>query len=254
MMDSKKTISKKVMGKDPFEDMDMGWMDGEEGEFSNGPGQKETEKEDLIESVDEKIQPAFEPAIALEESGEPEDGNIISLEEMIAETDREIGEVSVPEHREEKIAYGLRQYIRFSLEDIMLGITLSSSVEIGHLPDITPLPNLPEWILGISNIRGEIISVVDLKGFFGWPSHGHKRGSRFIVVHNEDLKVGIMVDAITGILSMDKIDTDVQNNPFGDGEISSFIRGVVAYEEQLLHILDIDKLLSSLRMSGFRAE
>ena len=140
------------------------------------------------------------------------------------------------------------------MENTLLAFPLSSALEIGQQPVITPLPNLPDWVLGVSNIRGEIVSIADLKAFFGLPSSGPKRGRRFILIHNQGMKVGIIVDRVMGMISLDRKDTDIQDSPFKEGELSSFISGVVVSGENLLNILDIDKLLSSPRMTGFRAE
>lgn len=182
----------------------------------------------------------------------------IPLEELITEIDTETGE-TVRDYAVHKAAdYGYEQYIRFFLEDILVAIPLSSALEIGYWPQITPLPNLPTWILGVSNIRGEIVSVVDLKGFFKLSSRGLTRNRRFIIVHNRDMKVGIVVDRIMGIFSLDRRNAHiVQSNPYEAGELSSYISGVVVLEESektLLNIIDIDKLLSSPRMNAFRSE
>jgi purine-binding chemotaxis protein CheW len=146
------------------------------------------------------------------------------------------------------------QYIRFILEDIRLAIPLQSALEIGHRPEITPLPNLPEWVLGVSNIRGEIISIVDLKGFFRMKTHGLKRDSRFIILYNREIKTGIIVDRVLGLLTLDRLREEIRTNPYAEGEISHFISEVVVYEDHLLNILDVDKLLSSPRMDAFRGE
>ena len=182
----------------------------------------------------------------------------IPLEELIAEIDMETGQADEISGGPKSEDYGSDQYIRFFLEDIPLALPLSSALEIGHRPDITPLPNLPDWIMGVSNIRGEIISIVDLKAFFRLPSHELKRNRRFIIVHNQDMKVGIVVDRIIGIFSLDRTNTDIRNSPYEEGEIASYISGVVISErenkENLLNLLDIVKLLSSPRMNAFRSE
>ena len=181
------------------------------------------------------------------------------LVELVAEIDRETekatdGEPGQESPQKDPGDVRARQYIQFNLGATLLGIPLLNGLEIGHLPDITSLPNLPDWVLGISNIRGEIISIVDLKGFFGWPTRGPERGSRFIVMHNKDTKVGMVVDGIKGILSLDRIDADIQDSPFSRGETSSYVSGFVVSEEQPLYILDADKLLSSPRMTRFMSE
>ena len=181
------------------------------------------------------------------------------LVELVAEIDRETekatdGEPGQESPQKDPGDVRARQYIQFNLGATLLGIPLLNGLEIGHLPDITSLPNLPDWVLGISNIRGEIVSIVDLKGFFGLPTRGPERGSRFIVMHNKDTKVGMVVDGIKGILSLDRIDADIQDSPFSRGETSSYVSGFVVSEEQPLYILDADKLLSSPRMTRFMSE
>jgi chemotaxis signal transduction protein len=71
-------------------------------------------------------------------------------------------------------------------------------------------------------------------------------------VHNQNTKVGMIVDRIMGILFLDEIDADFQSSPYREGEIANYILGVAVSEEKLTNILDIDKLLSSPRMVGFR--
>lgn len=150
------------------------------------------------------------------------------------------------------------QYIRFFLDDILLAVPLASALEIGYRPEVTPLPNLPDWVLGISNIRGEIVSIVDLKGFFGlsYKATGIKR--RIIIVHNEEIKVGLVVDRIMGIFYLDRSNKNIQISPYEEknpvSKLASYISGVVNFEDNLLNMLDIEKLLSSGRMNAFRIE
>ena len=187
------------------------------------------------------------------------DGTAPSLEDLIARIDKETGQAmaDVPDdtpNLSNDVEYGSDQFITFALQNILLALPLSSALEIGHRPMITPLFNLPDWVLGVSNIRGEVVSIVDLKTYFELPSSGPKRDGRLIIVHNRDMKVGMLVDRIMGILSLDQIDTDIQESPHREGELSPFISGVVVSGENLLNILDVDKLLSSPRMTSFRTE
>ena len=186
-------------------------------------------------------------------------GTAPCLEDLIARIDKETGQAmaDVPDdtpNLSNDVEYGSDQFITFALQNILLALPLSSALEIGHRPMITPLFNLPDWVLGVSNIRGEVVSIVDLKTYFELPSSGPKRDGRLIIVHNRDMKVGMLVDRIMGILSLDQIDTDIQESPHREGELSPFISGVVVSGENLLNILDVDKLLSSPRMTSFRTE
>jgi len=186
--------------------------------------------------------------------------NFLSLDELITEIDNEIALPFDATTIKEEIGPDLveaptdlrNQYILVTLEKTHFALPLSSALEIGRRPVITPLPNLPNWVLGISNIRGEIISFINLKAFFGITSTGTKSERRFLIIYNQDLKVGIIFDRILGILSLDKIDTDLQRSPYRKGEIASFIIGVAISGETPTNILDVDKLLSCARMTQFK--
>ncbi|MCP4113085.1 MAG: hypothetical protein GY749_47415 [Desulfobacteraceae bacterium] len=197
------------------------------------------------------------------------ENRIIPLDELVAEIDAETlgtGEEETADSRQdiaEKLS-GHEQYIRFYLEDIQLAIPLSSAIEIGNRPNITTLPNLPDWVLGVSNIRGEVISMVELKTFFGLQLTKKRyipaSQKMTIIVRNEDMKVGMIVDRVMGIFYLDRSDKDIQKSPYEEAksELISYISGVVApgesSEENLMNILDINKLLSSQRMNAFRSE
>jgi chemotaxis signal transduction protein len=184
-----------------------------------------------------------------------------SLDDLIAAIDRETGEIWVPEPGKNELpdltrvsAPVHKQFILFAIKDTQFAIPLSNALEIGYQPDVTPLPNLPKWILGISNIRGEIISLINFSAFLGIPSSGAKSDRRFIIIHNQEIKVGIIVDRIMGILSQDRVDGDIRNNPYRKGEIANYIQGAVVSGKNVTNILDVDRLLSSPRMTDFKAD
>ena len=186
----------------------------------------------------------------------------LALEEVIAEIDRSIGEINTSEVDEDvknhqiadSVETRLREYVLVILENKYFGLPLSNALEIGHRPDIAPLPNLPNWILGISNIRGEIISFVDLKEFLGIPSSGANRDRRFVIIYNQDMKVGIAVDKTPGLLSMDEEQIDNQKNPHQQEEIVHCLKGVLVSGENQINILDTDRLLSSLRVPEYEID
>jgi purine-binding chemotaxis protein CheW len=185
----------------------------------------------------------------------------MELQDLIAAMDTEAPEALDEEGihantstSSDKEARDQKQYIRVLLGDLVLGIPLSNSLEIGNIPLIKPLPNLPEWVLGISNIRGEIVSIVDLKCFFGWHSDRIKKDSRFLIVHDDEMKVGIVVDGVMGILSSNREEAVIQDNPFEEGDITQFISAVMLFEERIIHLLDVGRLLASQRMKSFSAD
>lgn len=188
-----------------------------------------------------------------------------TLDEVIAEINAEIGTLNF-EHASglqphlpsavapDQTAIIRKQFVRFVLNETLVGIPLDAALEIGRLHDWTPLPNLPSWILGIGNIRGEIVSMVNLKRFFDLPGPEAKRGSPYIIMHRDEMKVGVVVDEIRGMFSVDPEAEKIQDNPYRSMEISSYISGVYVTDEDILHIMNVDKLLKSSRMNAFHKE
>ncbi len=151
----------------------------------------------------------------------------------------------------ELLRYSSEQYIRFTIDKVNFAVPLNNSLEVGRLPEITPLPNLPLWVLGISNIRGEVVSMVDLKIFFGLELSSETPGENMVLLHNGKMKVGFQVDRLLGILFLAGEKSKVTSNPFTEGHITPYLKGVITAEESLIYLLDVEKLLSSKEMNAF---
>jgi purine-binding chemotaxis protein CheW len=191
----------------------------------------------------------------------------LPLTDLIDRIDGEAGTLSEmaspPTTPAEAPPYGTEQYIRFHLAGHRMAVPLARTVEIGHLPAVTPLPNLPGWVMGVSNVRGEIVSVVDLAGFFGLPPAAGGPARRMLVlVRQDEMKVGLMVDGIAGILTLRDIESAVQSCPYRKGDpeyrLIDYLVGVVAEQDAdgstTLHIIDVRKLLTAPRMNAFGGE
>ena len=188
------------------------------------------------------------------------DMQIPPLEELIAEIDSETGYLP---HDETPKVFDFQdqtdvdrqnqiQYIRFSIANRLFAVPLTCALEIGEHPDITPLPNIPEWILGISNIRGEIVSMVDLCRFLRFTLSRRTSAKRFIVLQNNHIKIGILVDQIMGMLSLSQPETEIKKSPYVDGDIALFTKGVIPFEKKSINVIDIEKMLSSPRIIEFQ--
>ncbi|MFP4346909.1 MAG: chemotaxis protein CheW [Desulfococcaceae bacterium] len=184
-----------------------------------------------------------------------------TIEELITVINRGLtAEDPVREQLKDGMASAHRdevQLIKFMMDDLLLAVPLPKALEIGRQPVITPLPNLPGWVLGVSNIRGEIISMVDLKAFFEIPAAEPRRDRRFIVLHTPEMKVGIVVDRILGIFSLDSAgfpDQDPLHTGRDDDRPAwtAYISNTLPMADgAVLNILDAEKLLSSSRMNVF---
>lgn len=181
----------------------------------------------------------------------------ISLIEALAEAEREAAEPAPGFSNGSELApspagaYGGEPVIQFSLGEIRAAVPLVRAVEIGRHPRITPLPNLPGWLLGVSNVRGDIVSMVDLAAFLGMDRPRSGRRRRFIVVRDRDMRVGLVVDWIVGIRTLEA------PGDSGDSREETWHRFVAeerVLPDGVLHLIDLDSLLSDPAMTAFRPE
>jgi purine-binding chemotaxis protein CheW len=131
-----------------------------------------------------------------------------------------------------------------------MAIAIEDLAEVGPLPAVTFLPNLPAWIQGIVNIRSEVISVIDLPVFLGL---AQKRGSggRFVVLRHRKLKVGVRLDSIAGTVG--RFASDIKPIDAFDGsrlDTSLFHSGLLV-EKQFYLILNVRKLLTAPRLVDY---
>jgi len=112
--------------------------------------------------------------------------------------------------------------------------------EVYPLKDLTPLPGAPPFVLGIVNVRGQILSVVDLKKFFNLPDKGIGDLNKVIILRNDKMEFGILTDAILGMhhVPLDAVQT---SPPTITGIGAAYLRGVTG---ECVIILDTEKILS----------
>lgn len=116
--------------------------------------------------------------------------------------------------------------------------------EVLSLKEITPLPCTPPFVLGIINVRGQILSVIDIKSFFDLPVKGRAGLNRVILLHSDGMELAILADAVTGTRSFQL--KDIQPPlPTLTGIRADYLRGVT---NERLVVIDVSKLLSDKRI------
>lgn len=145
------------------------------------------------------------------------------------------------------------QYIRFWVDGTVFAVPLHHCLEVGRLPKITPLPNLPPWVEGIGNVRGEVVSIVDLKAFFGLGRGAESSGGSLILLSNRQMSVGFRVDRLAGMVTLPETGVRAVSTPLGGGmDTTAYLAGVATTDASLLYLLDVEKLLASAKMNSFR--
>jgi purine-binding chemotaxis protein CheW len=132
------------------------------------------------------------------------------------------------------------EVIEFGLAEERYAIQTAAVREVHRLKDLTPLPCTPPFLLGIVNVRGQILPVIDLKKFFDLPQQGITDLHKVIIVHNEEMELGILADVVVGVRVI-PLDALQPSLPTLAGIREEYLKGVTA---DRLVILDVAKLLA----------
>lgn len=134
------------------------------------------------------------------------------------------------------------QFLTFSLGDELYGVDILRVQEIKGYTAVTKIPNTPPHIKGVLNLRGTIVPIVELRTKFGMPTIDYTAFTVIIVVVVQDKVMGLVVDAVSDVLDIEK--NDIQSAPdFGNMVDVTFLSGVGKSGDKLVSLLDIDRLL-----------
>ena len=140
------------------------------------------------------------------------------------------------------------KYLTFSLADEEYGISILKIKEIIGMMPITSVPQTPEFVKGVLNLRGKVIPVVDLRLRFGMESIDYTERTCIIVVEiqgrTNTIMMGIVVDSVSEVLNIKS--EDIENTPtFGAKLDTQYILGMAKMEGGVKILLDIDRVLSN---------
>lgn len=137
----------------------------------------------------------------------------------------------------------LLQLVSFKIGNEEFGIDILKVQEIIRLMAITKVPNSPNFVEGVINLRGRVIPVVDLRIKLGLDRIQHNISTRIIVVEINNLTVGFIVDGVSEVLRIPKSITETPPSLVA-GIDSDYITAVGKLEDRLLILLDLEKILS----------
>lgn len=135
------------------------------------------------------------------------------------------------------------QYVIFKLENEYYGITIDFVETIEKISEITRLPNAPTYIIGVINLRGEVIPVIDLRKKFGMDTHKITEESRIIILSYEEIVVGILVDSSSEVLTINNEDIDSSNTLIDVSE-EDHVKAIGKVNGRMIIILDVMKILA----------
>lgn len=135
------------------------------------------------------------------------------------------------------------QLVTFRLKDETYGINVMQVQEVLRVTEIAPVPGAPGYVLGIINLRGNVVTVIDTRTRFGLPTTERDDSSRIVIIESEQQVVGILVDSVAEVVELRQSEIDSAPN-IGNDESSRYIQGVASRDEDLLIVVDLNKLLS----------
>ncbi|MEQ1637505.1 MAG: chemotaxis protein CheW [Methylococcales bacterium] len=135
------------------------------------------------------------------------------------------------------------QWVTFCLADEKYAINVMRVQEIMRVTEITPVPGAPSYVLGIINLRGKVVTVIDTHKRFGLDSITADDSSSIVIIETEAHVIGFLVDSVAEVIEMRASEIEVAPN-FGNEEAAKYVQGVTERNNELLILVDLNKFLN----------
>lgn len=146
----------------------------------------------------------------------------------------------------------LLQLVSFKIGTEEFGVDILKVQEINRMLEVTRVPNAPEYVDGVINLRGKVIPIIDLRRRFGMQRKEHDKDTRIVVVELSGRVVGFVVDAVSEVLRIPKSVTEPPPSIVAGIE-AEYITAVGKLEDRLLILLDLDRVLSGDEKTALKA-
>ncbi|HEY5602705.1 MAG TPA: chemotaxis protein CheW [Gammaproteobacteria bacterium] len=135
------------------------------------------------------------------------------------------------------------RWVTFYLDAEKYGINVMQVQEVLRVTEIAPVPGAPGYVLGIINLRGNVVTVIDTRKRFGLAPKGLDDSARIVIVESNDQVVGIMVDSVAEVVDLKLSEIESAPN-VGTDDGSRFIHGLASQDDEILIIIDLNKVLT----------
>ncbi|MFT5806411.1 MAG: purine-binding chemotaxis protein CheW [Moritella dasanensis] len=135
------------------------------------------------------------------------------------------------------------QWVTFKLENEIYGINVMQVQEVLRYTEIAPVPGAPNYVIGIINLRGNVVTVIDTRVRFGLMPSEVSENSRIVIIEAEKQVIGILVDGVAEVVYLRSSEIDMAPS-VGTDESAKFIQGVSNRDGELLILVDLNKFLS----------
>jgi purine-binding chemotaxis protein CheW len=135
------------------------------------------------------------------------------------------------------------KFLTFALSNEEYGIEILKVREIMGLMEITPVPQTPDYMKGVINLRGKVIPIIDLRLKFAMPEVEHTKETCIIVAEVGTAQVGVIVDNVSEVTDIKGEDIEESPN-FGQEIDTNFIMGLGKTKKKIVILLDIERVLT----------
>ncbi len=135
------------------------------------------------------------------------------------------------------------QFVIFKLGEEHYGVNIVTVESIIKVQEITKMPHVPDFVEGITNLRGVVIPVIDLRKRFKLPQAAETKDTRIIVVEMNGVMAGMVVDAVTEVVRVPE-DNIEPPSPMVSSVDTAFITGIAKVDTRLIILLDLSKILT----------
>ncbi|ABC31840.1 MULTISPECIES: chemotaxis protein CheW [Hahella] len=135
------------------------------------------------------------------------------------------------------------QYVTFKLDHETYGINVMQIQEVLRYTEIAPVPGAPDYVLGIINLRGNVVTVIDTRKRFGLSEAEVSDHTRIVVIEVDNQVVGILVDSVAEVVYLRQSEMETAPN-VGNEESAKFIQGVCNKNGELIILVEFEKMMS----------
>jgi len=136
------------------------------------------------------------------------------------------------------------RWVTFRLADEIYGINVMQVQEVLRMTEIAPVPGAPSCVLGIINLRGNVVTVVDARELFGLSRNDNTDQTRIMIVEINKLIVGLLVDSVAEVVNIQNSDIDSAPS-IGNEDSSRYIQGVYSKSGEILILVDLNRLMGA---------
>ncbi|WP_339800190.1 chemotaxis protein CheW [uncultured Marinobacter sp.] len=135
------------------------------------------------------------------------------------------------------------QYVTFRLDDETYGIDVMQIQEVLRYTEIAPVPGAPDYVLGIINLRGNVVTVIDTRRRFGLADAEVSDATRIVVMESDSQVMGVLVDSVAEVVYLKASEIETAPN-VGNEESARFIQGVCNKNGELIILVEFEKMLT----------